>query len=260
MDIRELRRRFRKKEVAFFSSPSKFLLFSITIIVSTLSFYKAGYIDLVTFVLASLWLIFWLNSSPLGKSFLIVASLVGFSHEHIGVFFGWFSYDTSLFWGVPLYILPGYGCIYWAAHNFWRNTKWTLPKKVLYPAAAVTIALFYLADLLVLNSFFRPELFANTVFLSLIILLVHHLSEPEQNLAFFVFLLTGFNEAFGTFLGAWTHYPFSLISSVPPYVFLVWVCVALTHSVLGDRKISRNELLLGIVVALTYSLNLIHLF
>jgi len=255
---KEMRRKFREREKAFFASPGKFLLFSISIIIISLTLYQAGYFDLVTSLLAVLWIIFWLNSSPMGKSFLLVASLLGFTHELIGVYFGWFSYNTALFWGVPFYILPGYGCIYWAAQNFWKNTKWLLPTRRLYPVMIAALVGFYLIDFFILN--FGSAVFVNTIVLVLILLLVYQLSEQEQNLAFFVLLLTGFNEVLGTVMGAWAHYPFSLVSSVPPYVFVVWLCVALTHSLLGDRKISRRELLLGIAVFAAYSVNLIRAF
>jgi len=259
MNLHELRKSFREKERALFQDPFKFLLFSIEIILVSLILHRTGYVDLVTFLLVAIWLIFWANSSPLGKTFLLVVSTVGFTHELIGVHFGWFTYATTLPWGVPVYILPGYGCIYWAAHNFWKNTKWLMPKKKLYPITLITLLSFYAVDFLFLNSLFRPALIANTIIIALIAMLIYQLSEAEQNLAYFVLLLTGFNEILGTLIGAWTHYPFSLVSAVPPYVFLVWVCVAITHSVLGDRKISRREILLGILVFLTYSLNLAHI-
>ena len=257
--LSELKKKFIGREKKFFSNPGAFLSFCIGVIFISLFLHSRGYSDLVFFLLAFLWFIFWANSTPLGKSFLIVASLVGFTHELIGTYFGWFSYTTDLWFRVPYYILPGYGCIYWAIQNFWLTVskKHLMPPRVFHSTVLLTIAAMYAIDFFFLS--FSPTILSSTLLIILLLALFTRTSLAEQHLTYFVFLITGFNEAMGVLLGAWAHYPFSLVSAVPPYAYLVWLCVALTHKLLGDREITRTELLIGILVFFLYGFRLIRL-
>jgi len=259
MKLRELKEKFLEEEKEFFSHPRAFISFSIGTIFISLFLHSRGYDDLLFFLLSFLWVIFWMNSTPLGRSFLIVASVIGFTHELIGTYFGWFSYKTDLWFRVPYYILPGYGCIYWAIQNFWLNVsrRHLLPKTTFRAVVLSTVAAMYAIDFFFLS--LPTRMLNSTLLIILLIALFSRTSLAEQHLAYFVLLLTGFNEALGVIFGAWTHYPFSITSAAPPYVYLAWVAVALTHKLLGDRKISLTEAGIGILIFFLYGFTLIGL-
>ncbi|MCK4551257.1 MAG: hypothetical protein KAT91_04840, partial [Candidatus Aenigmarchaeota archaeon] len=119
--LSEIRRNLKKTEDIVLDDAKYFLAFVIVAILSILIFFRQTQDDITaTIILVLLWWLFWKRSDLKGKVFLILASIVGYVHEIIGVYFGFFTYLGGFIGGVLLWVLPGYGAIFWASYNFWR--------------------------------------------------------------------------------------------------------------------------------------------
>jgi hypothetical protein len=146
-DFSAIKKKLARHKEYFLNDVNDFLLFVITAIVGTLIFYRQTQDELTaTLILSLLWYFFWKESDMQGKVFLVAASVIGYIHELVGVQAGFFTYLGGFFGGVPLWIIPGYGAIFWAAYNFWKifektykDTKWF--SRIPAIAIGITVAL-----------------------------------------------------------------------------------------------------------------------
>jgi hypothetical protein len=211
----------------------------------------------ITLVLGILWLMFWTKADTLGKLLLLISAAVGFSHEVLGVGLKWFSYSQGMVAGVPLWLLPGYGVIYYSAEYIWKKTKrqWTDDK---YIVMSIVLVGFFLYMDIYVNKFIVP--ISQWFYAGLILLLVSTLSKHEQHFMYAVAVLTATEEYVGVVVKAWT-YPmgFAFLNVVPSYMFLGWIGLAITHLSLKDsciitRRIGYWESILAASIIVTWLL------
>ena len=238
----ELREELAKREDQLLDNPRNFLLFCVSTIVLILVYYSATKNALLpTIVLGMLWIVFWSKSTKIGKTFLIIATTIGYSHEILGVYMGWFTYATGNFGlGVPIWIALGYGCIYWSIENFWTHAeKRHYFKQHLFKFIWIgSLLSMFLLDVFI---FEISDIFIyNVIFIALLFFLFDR--PKEQHLALTVAFFTGLEEVLGATLGAWTHPSLSLMKIIPPYIFFVWLILFVVHSLLKDRTIKKREL------------------
>lgn len=250
-DFMELREKVAKREDQLFNNPKYFLLFCITTIVLVLiqySFTKNAIIPAI--VLGILWIVFWTRSTRIGKSYLLIATSIGYIHEVIGVYYGWFSYATGDFGlGVPIWIAIGYGCIYWSIENFWTHAE----DKHYFPEKTSTIIwLGTLLSLFVFDFFLfevSNKLMLNTIFIILLFFLFDR--RKEQHFAITVAFFVALEEILGTLLGAWQHPTLSLVKIVPTYIFFAWGILFIVHYLLKGKTIRNKDVILaGAIIAL----------
>lgn len=230
-----------------------FFIFVIVAIIGTLIFYRQTRDEFTaTLILSLLWLFFWRESDKKGKVFLTFAAAIGYVHELIGVKAGFFTYLGGVFWGVPLWVLPGYGAIFWASYNFGKIFKEAYEKKpwfskIPYIFIGVTVA-FALIDWFALDLSLHPVQIA--LWFTLSILLFK--SWGEMRLAYFVALFTVFDEIIGEIIGTWSHESFSIFSLMSGYVFLLWMCLTITEMLEGKKKWRLIEVIGALVLFLMF--------
>lgn len=228
---------------------SDFLAFVVASIIGVLIFYRQTQDEFTSILILSLlWYFFWRESDMQGKILLVAASAIGYVHELIGVKVGFFTYLDGFFGGVPLWVLPGYGAIFWASYNFWRifeetyrNEKWF--SKIPYAAAAIT-ALLVAVDSAFFGFLLKPLMFSAEIILSFLLFR----SLAEVRLAYFVAAFTVFDEIAGELIGTWHHSIFSIFSLMSGYVFLLWMSLTIKELLQGTKKWSVLE----VVSALAY--------
>lgn len=220
-----------------------FLLFVIVSIVGVLIFYRQTQDEITaTLILSMLWYFFWKESDIQGKVFLVAASAIGYVHELIGVKVGFFTYLGGHFGGVPLWVLPGYGAIFWASYNFWKiveerygKDKWF--KKIHWIAVGIT-ALLVIIDAIVFDFAAKPYSFSLEFVLSLTLFR----SIVQMRLAYFVALFTVFDEIAGELIGTWHHPVFSIFSLMSGYVLLLWMSLTIKDLMQGTKKWGAVEI------------------
>ncbi len=242
--LSEIRRNLKKTEDIVLDDAKYFLAFVIVAILSILIFFRQTQDDITaTIILVLLWWLFWKRSDLKGKVFLILASIVGYVHEIIGVYFGFFTYLGGFIGGVPLWVLPGYGAIFWASYNFWRvfeknysSVSWfNHINKIAF--ASFFVLLFI--DYLWLGFMLEPGIILLRLLLAFLLFNNMH----EIRLAYFVAIFTVFNEMAGEFIGTWSHPVFSIFSLMAGYVFLLWMCLTITDIIQGTKKWRLIEVL-----------------
>ncbi|VVB60649.1 Uncharacterised protein [uncultured archaeon] len=245
----------RSKDVLLHDS-GDFFLFVIAAIISTLIFYRQTRDEFVAMLILSvLWIFFWRESDIKGKVFLVFASVVGYVHELIGVKVEFFTYLGGFFGGVPLWVLPGYGAIFWASYNFFkifeeRYGKEAWFSKIEYLLLGATIALIAI-DWTVLDLSQKPI----EIILGLILSLLLFGSSKEIRLAYSVALFTVFDEIAGEIIGTWTHTQFSIFSLMSGYVFLLWMCLTITEILNGTKKWRAIEIISAIGLFVLFGLD-----
>ncbi|MFH1424798.1 MAG: hypothetical protein ABIG20_03910 [archaeon] len=248
----EFREKVARKEDQLFGNPKYFLIFCITTITLILVQYSLTLNALVPAVtLGMLWLIFWGRSTATGKSYLVIATAIGYLHEIIGVHYSWFSYATGDFGlGVPLWVALGYGCIYWSIENFWTHAedKHYFPEKNFRLVWALSLLSLPLLDYFVFEM--SAKILPYLVFIFLLFLLFNR--AKEQHLAITVAFFCGLQEVLGTLLGAWSHPTLSLVTIIPTYTFFVWVILFAVHLLLKDITITRRELAIAVAIILLW--------
>lgn len=213
-----------------------FLLFVITSIVGVLIFYTQTGDELTaTLILSLLWLFFWKESDLQGKVFLVAASVIGYVHELVGVKAGFFTYLGGFFGGVPIWVLPGYGAIFWASYNFWKIFEETYGKKKWFSRIPLIIGGITLLLILVDAAFFDLLESPFSIILGLLLSLILFKSIAEVRLAYFVAVFTVFDEIAGEIVGAWYHPQFSIFSLMSGYVFLLWMSLTIKE-ILSETK------------------------
>lgn len=215
---------------------------------------------LPTLILSSLWLLFWKTSCSKGRIFLVVASVIGHVHEVLGVQHGYFTYLGGAYGGVPLWLLPGYGTIFWSAHNLWKGFEGAFSKKhwfhyVNYYVLASMVVLL-LVDYFIFS--LSHDLVAILFKFAIVFMLFKGLA--ELRLAYFVAFFTVLTEFTGELLGAWSHPNFTFFSLMAGYVFLLWVCITLHDYIKGTKKWGKIEAVAAIVMVTFYILSLMGYF
>ncbi len=215
---------------------------------------------LPTLILSSLWLLFWKNSCSKGRIFLVVASVIGHVHEVLGVQHGYFTYLGGAYGGVPLWLLPGYGTIFWSAHNLWKGFEGAFSKQHWFHY--VNYYLLASSILLLLLDYFVFSLSHDLVAITLKFVIVFMLFKgiAELRLAYFVAFFTVLTEFTGEILGAWSHPNFSFFSLMAGYVFLLWVCMTLHDYLKGIKKWGKIEAVAAVVMVTFYILSLLGYF
>ncbi len=233
-----------------------FFIFVISAIVGTLIFYRQTQDEFTaTLIIFALFVFFWRESDKRGRVFLIFASVIGYAHELIGVKAGFFTYLGGFFGGVPIWILPGYGAIFWASYNFGRIFEEKYSKapwfpKLWYVFIGITAALLAI-DWIALDFSMHPIQIALWFVLSLAIFK----SWGEVRLAYFVALFTVFDEIMGEIIGVWSHPSFSIFSLMSGYVFLLWMCITITEVLEGTKKWNLKEIVCAIGLFVLFGLD-----
>jgi len=243
-DFPAIKRKLAHQKEYFLHDAKDFLLFVITAILGTLIFYRQTEDEITaTLILSLLWYFFWKESDLQGKVFLVAASLIGYIHELVGVKAGFFTYLGGFFGGVPLWILPGYGAIFWASYNFWKifeetykNSKWFSR----IPAAAVGITVALAAVDAIFFDLLIDPIFI-TLGLVLALLLFKNLAEVRM--AYFVATFTVFDEIAGELIGTWHHPIFSIFSLMSGYVFFLWIAITIKEMLSGTKKWRAIEII-----------------
>ncbi len=247
MDFLLLKNNLKRGKDTLIHDAKDFFIFVVIAIIGTLIFYRQTQDEFAaTLILAILWLFFWRESDKKGKVFLTFAAVIGYVHELIGVKAGFFTYLGGVFGGVPLWVLPGYGAIFWASYNFGKIFEEAYEKKPWFPKIpyvfiGVTIALA-LIDWFALGLSEYPVQIALWFALSLLLFK----SWGEVRRAYFVALFTVFDEIMGEILGTWSHASFSIFSLMSGYVFLLWMCLTITELLEGKKKWRAIEIICAI--------------
>ncbi|MBW6451638.1 MAG: hypothetical protein K0B02_02815 [DPANN group archaeon] len=248
-NFQSLKAAFDKDKKILLNNAWDFFLFMVISIVGTLIFYtQTGDEFTSAFVLFILWLFFWKESDLRGKVFLVLASVIGFVHELIGVKIGYFTYLNGVIGGVPLWVIPGYGAIFWASYNLWKvfEQKYSEHKWFSYVNYFILFFIFamFIIDYFFLDLALKPFLILFEFAFAFLIFKTANM----MRLAFFVGLFTVFDEIAGEILGAWSHSSFSLFSLMSGYVFLLWICLTVTDLIKGTKKWSYLEVLAMIIL------------
>lgn len=219
-----------------------FAIFMLTTILGILVFYSHTQNEILpAIVLGSLWLLFWNSSMLKGRMLLLIASVFGYVHELLGVQHGYFTYLGGAIGGAPIWLIPGYGAIFWSSYNLWKifQDKYSQKQwfhKVNYFIVA-SAALMLVVDYIVFDLSFQPA----GILLKFSLALMLFGSLDGLRLAYFTGFFTVLTEFTGERLGAWSHPSFSLFSLMAGYVFLLWICITLSDVTKNRKKWSRTE-------------------
>ncbi len=267
VDIRKLRQDLKHKKEYFLNDASDFFIFNIVAILGTLVFYRQAQDEFAaTLILSVLWVFFWKESDLLGKVFLVSASIIGYAHELIGVQAGYFTYLGGFFGGVPIWIFPGYGVMFWASYHFWSifEKKYAIALgrgmisgivKRIYASAPASIVVLTAAIFALDIAFF--DFMQNPFIFSLEFVLVVMLwrSLKDARVAYFVAFFTVFDEFAGEALGVWSHPVFSLVSLATGYMFLLWMSRTLTDILQKNKVWMPREVLGAVGVLVIFTVN-----
>lgn len=230
MNLQFLKRYIKSKIRIIVNTPLYFFLFMLVTIASTLVYYlliKDEFTPAV--ILSVLWFIFWKNSKIEGRTILVVASFVGYIHELLGVQYGYFAYLNGIIGNVPIWILPGYGAIFWSSYNLWKifEEKYSGHKWFGFIDHFIFLSLL----LLVITDYRYFDLTKDTLIIStkFIIALMLIRNFDMLRLAYFTGAFTLLNEIAGETLGTWAHRDFSLLSLMAGYIFLLWLCLSIVE-------------------------------
>lgn len=248
----DFHKKVARKQDQLLNNPKYFLSFCISIILFILVFYSFTKNAIFpTIILGGLWLAFWSRSTMVGKSYLLIATSLGYAHEILGVAMGWFTYATGNFGlGVPVWVAIGYGCIYWSIENFWTHAeeKHYFPQKHFRFIWVGSFLSLFIIDYFLLE--ISDKFIFNTLFIILLLFLFNTLE--EQHLALTVAFFCGTVELTGSLLGAWYHPTLSLVRVIPVYIFFVWLIqlgIQLTHK---GRMLRLRDMLFLVTMPLLW--------
>jgi hypothetical protein len=248
-----------------------FPIFMLVTIFGTLILYRYTYSGdgisgdiwseiLPTLILSFLWLLFWKTSCSKGRIFLVVASVIGYVHEVLGVQHGYFTYLGGVYGGVPLWLLPGYGTIFWSAHNLWKGFEGAFLKYKWFHNVNY-LAILSMAILLFVDYFiFTLSHDMGAILFKFVLVFMLFKGLAELRLAYFVGFFTVLTEFAGETLGTWSHPEFSFFSLMAGYVFLLWVCLTLNDYIKGAKKWGRIEAVAAVIMTTFYILSLMGFF
>jgi len=240
-----LRKSVSTKEDRLLSDAKRFFIFCMVTILVVLVFFAETKNEFYpTILLGALSYLFWKKSDTTGKVFLISAGAIGYAHEVIGVVNGWFTYAGGFFYGTPLWLIPGYGCIYWSCYNLWLQgkKKYHLKQERFKKLAIVSIALLFILDFFFFK--FRPTYMYDIPFFVLIILLFT-IRPGEQHLAYITGFMTLTDEYLGHVLGAWTHPSFVITALLPSYILFLWGALRVSKFLDGEPLLKRSEVIIA---------------
>ncbi|WP_407356320.1 hypothetical protein [Methanolobus sp. WCC5] len=219
-----------------------FALFMLTTIIGILVFYSQTQNEVVpAIILSGLWLLFWNQSTFNGKIILIIASVFGYIHELIGVQHGYFTYLGGVIGGAPIWLIPGYGAIFWSSYNLWKIFHERYAQKQWFHRVnyfiVASFALLFVVDYAIFDLSLQPV--AIMMKFSLALMLFNSLD--SLRLAYFTGFFTVLTEFTGETLGTWTHPEFSFFSLMAGYLFLLWICTTLGDVIKRKKKWGRIE-------------------
>lgn len=214
----------------------------LTVIVGILVFYRHTENEVIpAVILGVLWLLFWNNSMLKGRILLVIASVFGYVHELLGVQHGYFTYLGGAIGGAPIWLIPGYGAIFWSSYNLWKIFQERYSQKQWFHRVNyfifATVALLIIADYSMFDMSAQPV--GILLKLSLALMLFSNLEGIR--LAYFTGFFTVLTEFTGEMLGTWNHPDFSLISLMAGYVFLLWICITLSDAIKRRKEWGRIE-------------------
>ncbi len=219
-----------------------FAAFMLMTIFSVLIFYSQTQNELLPFIiLASLWLLFWHNTTLKGKIILVIASSFGYIHELLGVHHGYFTYLGGVIGGAPLWLIPGYGAIFWSSHNLCEIFHDRYSKKAWFPRVNHFMVLSILAMLVIDYVWLDLAAQPVAILLKFSLALMLFNGYDGMRMAFFTGFFTVLTEVSGELLGTWKHPEFSLFSLMAGYIFLLWVCITLADIVKGRKLWEKSE-------------------
>ena len=242
-----------EKSRVLLNDPHYFFIFMLSTIFGVLVYYRATVDEILpTIVLSLIWILFWKNTDHKGRIFLVIASVFGYVHELLGVRYGYFTYLGGFIGGSPIWLIPGYGTIFWSSYNLWEVFEKAYSGKEWFRYTNVfilaSLAVLIAVDHVVFDLALKP--FSILAKFTLAFMLFRNFQGIR--LAYFVAFFTVLTELTGEIIGTWSHPEFSLISLMAGYVFLLWVC--LTIDEFSKGRISRNgkEVLAGFVLTTFY--------
>ncbi|NPE29514.1 hypothetical protein HNV12_16455 [Methanococcoides sp. SA1] len=234
------------------NTPLYFCLFMLFTILGILAYYILTKDEItLAIILSVLWIIFWKNSKTEGKTFLVIASLFGFIHELLGVQYGYFTYLGGAIGNVPIWILPGYGTIFWSSYNLWNifEKKYSGSKWFHFTDHFVILS-FVLLILVDYNYFDLTKDPLNTS-IKFVLAFMLFTNFKLLRLAYFAGFFTVLNEIAGETLGTWSHPDFSLLSLMAGYVVLLWICLSIAEVKEARKgKHNGNDSLISYISAL----------
>ncbi|AKB85674.1 hypothetical protein [Methanococcoides methylutens] len=212
------------------NTPLYFCLFMLFTIFGVLVYYIQTKDEIApAIILSALWILFWKNSQTEGKIFLVIASVFGYIHELLGVQYGYFTYLGGAIGNVPIWILPGYGTIFWSAHNLWKIFEDHYSKAGWFHHVNHFVILSFVLLILADYRYFdlAKEPLITAVKFGIVFMLFRNFN--LLRLAYFTGFFTVLTETAGETLGTWSHPTFSLLSLMAGYVFLLWICLSLAE-------------------------------
>jgi hypothetical protein len=230
----------------------------LTVILGILVFYRHTQNEVIpAIILSVLWLLFWNNSMLKGRMLLVIASVFGYVHELLGVQHGYFTYLGGAIGGAPIWLIPGYGAIFWSSYNLWnifqeRYSQQQWFNRVDYFIVA-SVALMLVVDYTIFDLSLQP--IAILLKFSLAFMLFSSLD--GLRLAYFTGFFTVLTEFTGETLGTWMHPTFSIFSLMAGYVFLLWICITLSDVVKGKKKWGKIEPVAAVSITSFYILLLL---
>lgn len=241
------------------SNPHYFFVFMLSVIFGVLVYYTNTVDEIMpAIVLSVLWVLFWKNSDSQGRIFLIIASVFGYIHELLGVRYGYFTYLGGFIGGSPIWLIPGYGAIFWSSHNLWKifEDKYSDRKWFRFTGAFVALSF----TVLVTADYILFDLSENMMGIMAKFVLAFMLFSTIQGLrlAYFVAFFTVLTELTGEMLGTWYHPDFSLLSLMAGYVFMLWLCLALNSISKGTylKNRRKTESFAAVILTAFYVLSL----
>ena len=253
-----LREAIEDKSKILLNNAWYFAIFMLVTILSVLIYYRQTQDEITpTIVLSLLWVLFWKNSTQKGKIFLIVASVFGYVHELLGVQYGYFTYLGGAIGGSPIWLIPGYGTIFWSSHNLWKVFEKSYSKREWFHYVnhfiVASFALLFAIDYIIFD--LALDVVAILIKFSLALLLFNIFD--GWRVAYFVGFFTVLTEFTGETLGTWAHPDFSLLSLMAGYIFLLWICLFINDYINGQKIWGKREPVAAAVLTIFYVFSLL---
>jgi len=253
-----LNRTIENKSQALLNNVWYFAAFMLTVIAGILIFYRQTENEVIpALILLSLWLLFWNNSLLKGRMLLVIASVFGYVHEIMGVQHGYFTYLGGAIGGAPIWLIPGYGAIFWSSYNLWKIFQERYSQKQWFNRVnyfiAASMALMLVVDYTLFDLTFNPI----GILLKFSLAFMLFKSLDGLHLAYFTGFFTVLTEFTGEMLGTWMHPDFSLFSLMAGYVFLLWICITLSDVVKRRKEWGRTETVAAVTLTSFYILLLL---
>ncbi|WP_340818121.1 hypothetical protein [Methanolobus sp. WCC4] len=253
LQLGDMKVSLEEKSRILLNTPHYFFIFMLSTIFGVLIYYRTTVDEFLPMaVLSLLWILFWKNTDQKGRIFLVIASVFGYVHELLGVRYGYFTYLGGFIGGSPIWLIPGYGTIFWSSYNLWEifekdysEKKWFSLTNILIP---VSLAVLIAIDHMVFDLSLKPI----SILMKFTLAFMLFRNFQGIRLAYFVAFFTVLTELTGEILGTWSHPEFSLISLMAGYVFLLWVCLTIDGFSKGTISRNTKEVVAGSVLTTFY--------